>query len=228
MPEIEDFTLVTRSSRHKIHDDFEELYSEHSHDPVTFLIGVFRRQYPELCLTVTSASSPALLQFAAAGNAVAELDTKTDSIERFRDYYPGNPRSGVPEQLYESRTFAKYHYRWGTEDFIVYIVQTGYYYMNYILKEPSEGETILSNNSITDALMMAVGKWQYPYDDEYVYVYDGYWHASKELWKQVQRAEWKDVILNENMKTTLVELMKNFFDSGFPLTYERFTWRTDY
>ena len=217
MAEPEAFTLVTRSSHHKLSNSYEELYNGHAHEPVTFLIAALRRQYPELCLTVTSARSPALLEFAAAGNAVAELDTKTDSIERFRGYYPGDSRRGVSEQLVEGRTFAKYHYRWGTEDFIVYIIQTGYAYMNYILKEPAEGETVLSNSSVTDALMMAVGKWQFPEDDEYVFVYDGYWQASKELWKQVQKAEWKDVILNEDMKKTLVDLMKKFFDSGpFP------------
>ena len=213
MSESEAFTLVTRSSHHKLYDDYEELYDNHAYEPVTFITKALRRQYPELCLTVTNAYSPALLQFAAAGHAVAELDTTTDSIQRFRGYYPGDSRRGVPEQLVEGRTFAKYHYRWGNEDFIVYIIQTGMAYLNYILKEPNEGETVMSNSSWTSALMMAVGRWQYPEDDEYVYVYDGYWQASKELWKQVQKAEWKDVILNEDMKETLVDLMKKFFDS---------------
>lgn len=217
MSEQEAFTLVTRSSHTKLYDDYEELYSGHAYEGLTFLIAAIRRQYPELCLTVTNTYSPALLRFAAAGYASAELDTKTDSIERFRGYYPGDSRRGAPEQLVEGRAFAKYHYRWGTEDFIVYVIQTGNITMNYILKEPTEGETILSNSSVTDALMMAVGRWQYPKDDEYVFIYDGYWRASKELWQQVQKAEWKDVILNEEMKTTLVELMKKFFDSGlFP------------
>ena len=217
----EDFTLVTRSSHHQLYDDYNELFSSHAFEPVTFLIAALRRQYPELCLTVTNARSPALLDFAAAGHAISELDTETDSIERFRGYYPGDERQGISEQLVEGRTFAKYHYRWGSEDFIVYIVQAGYAYMNYILKEPVEGETVLSNSSVTDRLMMAVGRWQYPEDDEYVFVYDGYWQASKELWRQVQKAEWKDVILNENMKTTLVDLMKKFFDSEvFPSVHE--------
>ncbi len=221
MSEHEAFTLVTSSSHHKLYDDYEELYSGHAYEGLTFIIAALRRQYPELCLTVTSAYSPALLQFAAAGHAFAKLDTVTDSIERFRGYYPGDSRRGVPEQLVEGRAFAKYHYQWGTEDFIVYIIQTGISVMNYILKEPTGGETIMSNSSVTDALMKAVGRWQYPEDDEYVFVYDGYWRASKELWKQVQKAEWKDVILNEDMKTTLVELMKKFFDSGlFPSSRE--------
>lgn len=214
MSEQEAFTLVTRSSHSKLYDDYEELYSAHAYEGLTSIIAAIRRQYPELCLTVTSSYSPALLRFAAAGYASAELDTKTDSIERFRGYYPGDPRLGIPEQLVEGRAFAKYHYRWGTEDFILYIIQTGASVMNYILKEPTGGETILSNSSVTDALMKAVGRWQYPKDDEYVFVYDGYWRASKELWNEVQKADWTDVILNEDMKTTLVELMKKFFDSG--------------
>lgn len=60
---------------------------------------------------------------------------------------------------------------------------------------------------------MACGRWLYPVDNDFIYVYDGYWSASKALWQQVQKASWKDVILNEEMKKTLVDLMTKFFDS---------------
>ena len=154
-----------------------------------------------------------LLAFARAGHATAELDTKDESVQRYRYYIAGNSRNGVPDGLGESRTFAKYNYRWGDEYFIVYIVQFGYVALEYILKEPNEGETTVSMNSVTDELIRTIGRWQNPEDDKYIYVYDGYWTASKALYNEVNKANWKDVILNETMKTTLTELMHNFFDS---------------
>lgn len=156
----------------------------------------------------------ALLQFAAAGHATADLDIVDESVQRYRYFYAGSSRRGIPDRLVESRTFAKYFYRWGTEYFVVYIVQMGYEQMQYILKEPGEGETIMSRNSVTDTLIATVGKWQKPEDEKYIYVYDsGFWQQSRDLYEQVQKSEWKDVILNEDMKKTITELMHKFFDS---------------
>ena len=143
---------------------------------------------------------------------MAELDTKTDSVQRLRYFWPGNERRGISDQLVDIRTFAKYHYRWGTEHFLVYVITVGYWTYNYILKEPAEGESILAQPRVTDALIDAVGKWQKP-DDRYVYVYDYRWTLNRSLWEQVQEANWDDVILNEDMKKELVGLMKKFFNS---------------
>jgi len=165
-----------------------------------------------LCITVSFPTNVNLLQFAAFGNAVAELDTKTESVQRLRYFYSGNDRRGIPDQLVEARSFAKYQYRWGTEYFIVYIIQMGYSTFQYILKEPAEGETTMSQPSVTDSLINTIGKWQKP-DDRYVYVYDYYWTANRKLYNEVQKANWEDVILNIEMKTELVELMRKFFDS---------------
>ena len=86
--------------------------------------------------------------------------------------------------------------------------------MQYTLKEPAEGETIMSHNSVTDNLIAAVGDWLKPGDEMFIYVYDtGFWQESRNLYEQVQKSEWKDVILNEDMKKTITELMHKFFDS---------------
>lgn len=212
MASIDDFTLVSTSSQHKLYDDFEKICSAKLGSLHTSLLAALRLEYPELCVTVSLASNINLLQFAAFGNAVAELDTKTESVQRLRYFSSGNDRRGIPDQLAEARSFAKYHYRWGTEHFIVYIITEGYSTYNYILKEPAEGESTLAQPKVTDALINAVGKWQKP-DDRYVYVYDYRWTASRSLWEEVQKASWDDVILNEDMKKSLVDLMKKFFDS---------------
>ena len=149
-----------------------------------------------------------LLRFAFAGHASATLDIVDESVLRTR-YVFGT-------SLSESRSFAKYLYKWADEYFIVYIVYINYYLtMQYILKEPSEGETIMSSNGKTDELVRAIGEWQIPPPpgDEWVYVYDGYWYRSKALYEQIKNASWDDVILNEKMKKQITNLMHTFFDS---------------
>ena len=140
------------------------------------------------------------------------MDIVEEGIQRYRGFFSGNSRRGIPDQLVEGRTFAKYKYKWGNEYFIVYIVAQGYGSLQYILKEPAQGESTLSTNKVTDALITAIGKWSKP-DDKYVYVYDGYWQANGGLYDEVQKARWKNVILNEEMKTTVTDLMHGFFDS---------------
>ena len=148
-----------------------------------------------------------LLAFAFAGHATASLDIVDESVVRTRYVYGAS--------LGESRAFAKYLYKWGDEYFIVYIVQIGWYQFQYIFKEPSEGETVMSGNGKTDELLRTIGKWQIPPPpgDKWVYVYDGYWFRSKALYEQVKNASWDDVILNERMKKQITGLMHKFFDS---------------
>lgn len=150
-----------------------------------------------------------LLAFAFAGHATATVDIIDESILRTRYFIR-------PSSVGESRSFAKYLYQWGDEYFIVYVVQARYYTLQYIFKEPAEGETVMSNNGKTDELVKAIGIWQMPppLGDKWVYVFDRwYWFRSKALYEQVKNASWDDVILNEDMKSQITGLMHKFFDS---------------
>ncbi|KAL8654446.1 MAG: hypothetical protein Q9226_003434 [Calogaya cf. arnoldii] len=206
----EAYTLVTTSSSHHQNvDDYVDVKSGKDCDLNVYLQAALRRQYPELALTSTVARNVNLLAFAFAGHATATLDIVDESVLRTR-YVSGASVS-------ESRTFAKYLYKWGDEYFIVYVVYISYYETRqYILKEPSEGETIMSMNGRTDELLKAIGKWQIPPPpgDKWVYVFDdGYWFRSRALYDQVKNASWDDVILNEGMKKQITSLMHKFFDS---------------
>jgi hypothetical protein len=149
-----------------------------------------------------------LLAFAFAGHATATLDIVDESVLRTRYFL-------APSSLGEARSFAKYLYKWGEEYFIVYIVSIAGAQVQYIFKEPLEGETVMSGNSRTDELVKTIGIWQIPPPpgDEFVYVFDGYWFRSRELYEQIKQASWKDVILNEEKKKQITELMHKFFDS---------------
>lgn len=215
MSDPEAFLLIGSSTESKIYEEYEKIKSAPAYDLNTTIQAALRRQYPELNLTVTPEKSVNLLRFAAVGNATAELDISTDSVSRTRYFYSGSVRSGISDQLTETRDFAKYQYRWASEDFIVYVVYINPFVgsMYYILKKPGEGETTMSHCAATDALIYAIGESTAVHDENFIYVYDYGWRTSRVLWAEVQKVRWEDVILNEQMKNALTELITKFFDS---------------
>ena len=84
--------------------------------------------------------------------------------------------------------------------------------VQYILKEPQGDENILGPSKALDDLIRAIGDW-ISNIKEVVWVYDRYWTQSRELWKQVQKASWNDVILDEGVKDDLTSVANKFFDS---------------
>jgi transitional endoplasmic reticulum ATPase len=154
-----------------------------------------------------------LLQFAAAGFATAELDTEDEPIISWRSFLPPPlRRAGRVGSLAETRFFAKYRYTWNNTHFILYSVIVGFNLMQYVLTEPRPGESTRSKSGPTDALVAAIGKWILA-DEDLIYVYDGFWAASRPLWEQVQKASWDKVILDQKMKDELKKVSTKFFDS---------------
>jgi hypothetical protein len=212
MSESQEFTVITSSSHRNTYEEYEEINSDHAYDFYTSIQAALRRQYPELNLTIVPGYNVPLLTFAALGNATAELDISTDSIQRLRLFENGNVHLGIADNVSDFRNFAKYHYRWAAEDFIIYVIENDH----FILKEPGKDETTNSHCAVTDALILAAGQF---FASKVIYVYDGSWEASRSLWDEVQKASWEDVILNEQMKKDLTELMTKFFNSWFFMSW---------
>ena len=124
MIKSEAFITVNAPSSSKAYDAFEEHLLAHAHDRQTSIEAILRRQCPELNITTVSDHNVPSPTSAAAGNATAELDLTTESVQRIRWFYFGDIRT--PSELAESRLFAKYHYKWADEDFIRYIINMGY------------------------------------------------------------------------------------------------------
>ncbi len=82
----------------------------------------------------------------------------------------------------------------------------------YVLKECREGEQPLGPSRLTDSLIKAVGDWMTSIVDV-VWVYDNYWRTDRNLYKQVMKSSWDNVILDEGMKKELTSVANKFFDS---------------
>ena len=63
------------------------------------------------------------------------------------------------------------------------------------------------------ALLHAAGRWTNDLHEE-IYVFDsGYWQKDGNLWREVQKTNWADVILEETFKKNLQKDVFGFFDS---------------
>lgn len=174
-----------------------------------------RKNHRGLNLTAVPSSSAPLLRFAYDGHATATLlTTPSEPVVRWRDYVPPYGRGGKGG-LGDVMFFAKYHYVWAGEDFIVYLINEGIRSILYILKEPNtaEGEDDFSHCAIVDKLILTACTYNLGNADNFIYVYDNGWSASRQLWDQIQDSNWEDVILDPAQKKQLQSVSNTFFDS---------------
>lgn len=213
--EMEPFTLVEESlvsNPHHLFDNVTDLTSGKTADHDLQYVTALRKDNPDMIVTAVPELNAPLRAFAAAGFATCELDRDSDSFACWRGYIPPARRQGRG-QLGEAIHFAKYHYKWNNEDFILYTVrQPMGSLLQYIQKERQGSEHALGPSSATDALIKTTGEWLTS-DEEVVWVYDRYWTKSKALWQEVEKASWSKVILNEGMKKELTNVTNKFFSS---------------
>lgn len=207
---MEPFTLVEESSKegpYHLFDDVTHLTSAKTADHDLQYVAALRKAFPEMIVTTIPTPNTPLRAFAAAGLATCEVDKETDSYASWRGYAPPSLRSrqgGVGEAV----DFAKYHYKFNDEDFILYTVRN----VQYVLKEPRDGEHILGPSKATDFLIKTVGDYITSITD-IVWVYDGYWQQNRSLYQQIMKSSWDKVILDEDQKTELTSVANRFFDS---------------
>lgn len=135
---------------------YDDLLSAKLANPTLQLLEELRANYPEYVVTLVDLSSLNLLAFAFAGFATATLDIETDSVFRMRVWQQPSGR-GMIGHLAEARSFAKYQYQWGNEEFILYCIGIGLSGVQYVMKERSPGEGSLSHSAATDTLLAQIG-----------------------------------------------------------------------
>jgi len=112
--------------------------------------------------------------------------------------------------------FGKYDYQWKDHRFIVYEAtfpkpdfnQTT---NNYILHIRDQ-ELVNGHCEIADQLIAAATQWGANVHDEVLVFDQEYWSKNKELWTSVQNASWDDVIMDKDIKESLVNDVEGFFD----------------
>ena len=195
----------------------DNAYQEYLHNtsaPLTNtgeqITEALRKQYPELHVTTLLTNNVDLLSYAAAGHAQATPIQSVNSENeeyRIRTYSPPARRlDGGSGVLYDSIRFGRFMYKWKNHEYILYTALGIEYYTRswaFLLGTPEDN----------DRLVFEAGKWSVEIHKS-VWVFDGgYWQQSAELWRQAQDAKWEDVILEKDMKKSVVGEISKFYDS---------------
>ncbi|KAF8605324.1 P-loop containing nucleoside triphosphate hydrolase protein [Ceratobasidium sp. AG-I] len=194
-------------SRHKSEpfDEWVKHSSAHRVDTDTFLTNFLRTKYPSHSLVVTSDWQINILNL----EGVAWKPRDEVELQSKVMFIPPR-RRGVPGQIVRSIRFGAFDLEWKEESFIVYIASWeagfGTTTEHFILKEGKDETASLG-------LIMAAGYSDGAVGDSILVFNEGYWQNDYALWEEVQKADWKDVILSPDFKHDIQADVKNFFAS---------------
>ncbi|KAK7419309.1 hypothetical protein QQX98_003461 [Neonectria punicea] len=184
------------------------------------ITSALKKQYPQFDLVVVpeysdGGSTCNLLAFAGAGHAtftpIEETGDLPSSLEWTVYLPPSRRMNGNKGYLGEAVIFGKFLYEWEGEEFVIYLVdgrdgmdpypQVRNYYI------------LTSDVHKANQLVLSVGSWGSDLHDE-VWVFDqGYFVKDRELWESAQKSTWDAVILDEDMKKSLINDHISFFES---------------
>ena len=81
----------------------------------------------------------------------------------------------------------------------------GTYFQHYILHEGPEQPARL--------LLLTAGAWAAELHEEIWVFNNGFWQKNHDLWAEIQKSNWDDVILEEEKKKAIQKDIYSFFDS---------------
>jgi transitional endoplasmic reticulum ATPase len=185
-----------------------------------YIVASIRQKHPKHHLTISPAYSVNLVAFAdSRDDAMYFPHGDANETMRERQFLP-------PARRYNDETggsfidrviFACYDYVFKGNTFLVYIVDghDGPYHSayNYILVEDLKKDGKPSAQDQVDELLAEAAKWTQDLHGE-VFVFDnGFWQKNKDLWQNIQKSNWEDVILEKEKKEAIIEDVIGFFDS---------------
>lgn len=185
------------------------------------LVDSMRQNHPKHHITITPAYFVDLIGFGNASDDVtyfphgnpANVMAVRQFIPPARRYNDENGGSFV--QLIQ---FGCYNYVYKGQAYLVYIADGADGGMmkqsfTYILVEDlnMEGKAVAQKKA--DELLAAASKWAQELHDEVLVFDQGFWQKNKELWQNIQKSNWDDVILEKSKKAAIIEDVTGFFNS---------------
>jgi transitional endoplasmic reticulum ATPase len=212
-------TLSTFAAPQKeIFQDFKEHCNGHRVETQLVVLELLRSRHPDFHVTCTWPSKCDLLGYAAAGHATATLDCD-DSLDSLRYYSEPGPRlEKNPGVLKDLVRFGRWNYTWKHSEYLIYELAVnepmrGQTKLFYVLLPLTAGVLKDGHLSTIDELLLAVGAWSTELHEEIYVMDEGNWSKSRDLWKSVQGCSWDEVILDSDMKASLIEDVHGFFNN---------------
>ncbi|CAA7260036.1 unnamed protein product [Cyclocybe aegerita] len=201
--------LPCSPGEHQGDKDFYKQWIERASAPTSIpsITGAdaLSRLYPNHSLVMTQDYGINLLGFPAAQLTPLE---KTPLITNLF-FIPLSRSVGIPGILVDNVEFGAFKLVWQQYEYVVYTVQYpqgfGVYTQYFVLHEgPQE---------VSRLLLSASGAWSDELHDEIWIFNQGFWQKDHGLWLEVQKADWKDVILKDEFKKALQKDVYGFFAS---------------
>ncbi|KAF8165526.1 P-loop containing nucleoside triphosphate hydrolase protein [Crassisporium funariophilum] len=201
---------VPTSETQKTSKDFygqwiDKASAKFSSPPVTGA-DALRHLHPNHSLVMTQGYGIDILGFPAA--QVTPLE-KTPLITNLIFIPIARSLGTVPGILVDQIQYGVFKVTWQQFEFLIYLVQYPTNYGNtnqyFILHEGPE--------EVSRLLILASGAWSDQLHDEIWVFNQGFWRKDQGLWKEVQKADWKDVILKDAFKKALQKDVYGFFAS---------------
>lgn len=215
-------------------DEPTATFYEHSTAPRintdALVTQAIRKEYPSQNITTVPQYTCNLLQYAATGNATAIPidggdDSSTTSSLKWRQYLaPARHLDGGQGFLVDDVKFGKYVYSWHNHDFVIYVISgrdgTSMPFASTVINQ-----YIVGLEEKVNELILAAGLYTTTLHDE-IWVFDrGFWQKDPVLWQSIQKSWWEDVILDEDVKSSLITDVQRFFDSREVYDKLRVTWK---
>jgi transitional endoplasmic reticulum ATPase len=165
-----------------------------------------RSQHPSHTLTIIPVLKCRLLAFAAAGHAVAAPSPESPEHSWLLSNEDG--------ELGVLQWFARYNYTYSGTEYILYTAT----WFNGGREGVQEMQYLLSPSGVSEAEVQALVSESSRFDKApepgpAIWVFDGYWQRSQELYAEVMKASWGDVILDDGLKKKIVQDVEGFFKS---------------
>ncbi|EMD40855.1 hypothetical protein CERSUDRAFT_111434 [Gelatoporia subvermispora B] len=191
-------------------DRFYHPWIDHASNPVTepatWAARALRKLYPGKTVVLSTDYNTNILGFPGA---IIQPTSQTDLVTSIV-FVPLSRRLGqVAGILSDQIKFGCFRVAWAKYDFILYITRYPYGFgemvQHYIVHDGPEEHI--------RALLLASGTWHNQLHGEILVFNQGYWNKDHNLWTEVQKANWDDVILKEKFKADLRKDIGGFFES---------------
>jgi hypothetical protein len=174
--------------------------------PELFGADVLRRLYPNHSLVMSDDSR--LNIFGFPGASVMPLN-ESQLVTNLVFTPLARKLGGLPGVLTDRVEFGAFRVAWDKYEFTLYTAKwaTGFVskIQNFLLHEGPPGPA--------SELFLKAGIWSDELHDEIWVFNQGWWNKDHGLWTEVQKADWKDVILEDQFKKSLQKDVYGFFSS---------------
>jgi hypothetical protein len=188
------------------YDTFVHKASAQYSDPTIFGANALRKLYPNHALVMSSDYGLNILGFPAVYARPLSPSEQVSNLV----FIPLARRLGsVPGILADNVEFGGFSVAWKDYDFIVYVArwQIGFSMVvqHFVLHEGPE--------DVARELILAASIWRDQLHDEIWVFNQGIWKKDPGLWVEIQKADWKDVVLKDEFKKSLKKDIYGFFAS---------------